>query len=185
MKALALYLLCAAGALAFTQSGNTSTRAAADRRPQHAPGEVPAQSPSIKATDEQRMSFAYCMSATNIVHKLAGRIVSRNRHWPYNPKVFAGQKEQLQSSVADMIEVHRRFLETLSHDQAQTLNKNLTEMDLLQSELNAGMAQIDKQWASSKPDAQSIAASVYEIGKIADEWRFEHNQIARAINLFQ
>ncbi len=91
------------------------------------------------------MSLAYCMSATNIACKLAGRMVSRNRRWPYNHKVFACQKEQLQSSVADMIEVERQFLETLSHDQAEALNKNLTEIGHLHSELYARIAQIDKE----------------------------------------
>ncbi len=153
------------------------------RGPQRASVKIPAQSLLINATDEQRMSFVYCVSATNIVHKLAGQMVSRNKHWLYKPKVFAGQKEQLDSSVAAMIEVHQRFLETLSHDQADALNKNLAEMAHLQSELNARMAQIDKGWASSEPDARSIAVSVHEIRKIADEWRFELEQIARAVNL--
>lgn len=185
MKELPLYLLCAAGTLAFAQSGNTALRARVNHGPQHGPVDVPAQRLLIKATDEQRMSFAYCMSATNMVRKLAGRMVSRNRHWLYNRKVFAGQKEQLDSSVADMITVHQRFLETLSHDQAEARYKNLTEIDHLQSALNARMAQIDKEWASSKPDAHSIAVSVYEIRKIADEWRFAHKRMARAMNLSQ
>ena len=128
------------------------------------------------------MSPAYCMSAANIVCKLA---VSRNRRWPYNHKVFARQKEQLQSSVADMIEVHRQFLETLSHDHAEAMNKNLTEIGHLHSKLYARMAQIDMEWASSKPDEQSIAVSVYEIRTIADEWRSEHKQMASAMNLSQ
>lgn len=110
MKELALYLLFAAGTLVFAQTGNTTTHASVQRGLHDAPAKVPAQSLLTNATDEQRMSFAYCMSATDIVRKLAGRIVNRNRHWLYNPKVFAIQKEQLQSSIADMIEDHQWFL---------------------------------------------------------------------------
>lgn len=185
IKELALYLLCAVGALAFAQSGKTATHASVKRGLDAAPAEAPAQSHLTDATDEQRMSFAYCMSATNIVRKLAGRMVSRNRHWLYDHKVFASQKEQLQSSVADMIEDHQQFLGTLSHDQADALNENLTEIGYLQSELNARMAQIDKEWTASRPNAQSIAVSVYAIRKIAGEWRSEHKQMARAMNLPQ
>lgn len=185
MKELALYLLCAVGALAFAQSRNTAMRANVKRGLHDAPAKVPAQSLLTNATDEQRMSFAYCMSATDIVRKLAGRIVNRNRHWLYTPKVFASQREQLHSSIADMIEDHQWFLETLSHDQARALNKNLTEIGHLQSELNVRTAQIDQEWASSRPDAHSIAVSVYAIRKIAGEWRSAHKQMARAMNLSQ
>jgi len=65
------------------------------------------------------------------------------------------------------------------------LNKNLAETGHLQSELNTRMAQIDKESASSRPDAQSIARSVYEIKKIADEWHSEHKRMAKAMNLSQ
>jgi hypothetical protein len=179
MKELALYLLFAAGTLVCAQAGNTAMRASA----KHALVAIPAHSLLISATDEQRMSFAYCMSATDIVHKLAGRMVSRNRHWLYNHKIFASQKDQLHSSIADMIEDHQWFLETLSDEQARALNKNLTEIGHLQSELNERMAQIDREWTSSRPDAQSIAVSVYAIRKIAGEWRSAHKQMAEAMNL--
>lgn len=181
LKEPALYLLFAAGALVVAQAGNTAMRASA----KDALVAVPAHSLLINATDEQRMSFAYCMSATDIVRKLAGRIVNQNRHWLYIPKVFAIQKEQLQSSIADMIEDHQWFLETLSLDQARALNKNLTEIGYLQSELNVRMAQIGKEWALSRPDAHCIAVSVYAIRKIAGEWRSAHKQMARAMNLPQ
>ena len=185
LKEHALYLLLAVGTLAFAQAGNTVTHASVKRGLHAAPAKVPAQSLLTNATDEQRMSFAYCKSATDIVRKLAGRMVSRNRHWLYDHKVFASQKEQLQSSIADMIEDHQWFLETLNHDQARSLDKNLTEIGHLQSELNERMAQIDKEWASSRPDAQSIAVSVCAIRKIAGEWRSAHKQMARAMNLSQ
>ena len=84
-----------------------------------------------------------------------------------------------------MIEVERQFLETLSYDQAEALNKNLTEIGHPHSELYVRIAQIDTEWASSKPDEQNIAVSVYEIRKIADEWRSEHKQMARAMSLSQ
>jgi len=110
-------------------------------------------------------------------------MVNRNRHWLYNNNVFAIRKEQLQSSIADMIEDHQQFLETLSPDQARAMNKNLTKIGHLQSELKERMAQIDKEWASSRPDAQSIALSVYATRKIAGEWRSAHKQMAKAMVL--
>jgi len=185
LKELAQYLLFAAGTLAFAQAGNSAMHASVKRGLHDAQAEAPAQSLLTNATDEQRMSFAYCMSATDIVRKLARRMVSRNRHWLYNRKVFAIQKEQLQSSIADMIEDHQQFRETLSREQARALNKHLTEIGHLQSSLKERMAQIDKEWASSRPNAQSIAVSIYAIRKIAGEWRSAHKQMARALNLPQ
>ncbi len=185
LKELALYLLFAAGTLVFAQAGNTATHANVKSGLHDEPAKVPAQSLLTNATDEQRMSFAYCMSATDVVRKLAGRMASRNRRWLYNHQVFAIQKEQLQSSIADMIEDHQQFRETLSHAQARALNKNLTRIGHLQSALKERMAQIDKEWASTRPDAQSIAVSVYAIRKIAGEWRSAHKQMARAMNLPQ
>lgn len=158
-------------------------RASAGHTGRNASGGAFTQSLSMNATDEQRMAFAYCVSATEAVRRLSKRMVSLNNHWRYNPKVFPGQKEQLRSSVANMTEVHEQFLQSLSQDQAKALSQDLTELEQLQTELNAELSQLDEEWTSSRSDRGNIATSVYRIRKIADRWCSEHGKIATEMGI--
>ncbi len=185
VKELATLLLFAAASLAVVQPGVAAVRASGGHTGRNALGGATTQSLSMNVTDEQRMAFAYCTAATDVVRSLSKRMVSLNSHWHYNPKVFPGLKEQLRSSVADMTEVHEQFLQSLSQDQTKALSKDLTELGQLQAELNAELSQLDEQWTSSRPDPGNIAKSVYKIREIADKWRSEHGKIATEMGIPQ
>jgi septal ring factor EnvC (AmiA/AmiB activator) len=183
VKELATLLLFAAASLAFVRPGAAAVRVSAGHTGRNASGGAFTQSLSMNATDEQRMAFAYCVSATEAVRRLSKRMVSLNSHWRYNTKVFPGQKEQLRSSVANMTEVHEQFLQSLSQAQAKALSQDLKELEQLQTELNAELSQLDEEWTSSRSDRGNIATSVYRIRKIADRWRSGHGKIATEMGI--
>lgn len=143
----------------------------------------------MPAMDIQREAFAYCMTATKAAHKLIGRMPDQGSYWrvrrngPYDLSAASAKREQLESSLNDMVAAHRHFLQTLSQEQDAELGSNLSNLEQLQADLDLEMPQLDKELGSTRPDSFLVSRSIYRIGKTINKWHSQHKKIAKKLGV--
>ncbi len=142
----------------------------------------------LRATDIQRETFMYCMSATDAAHKLISQMPQDNSYWHgrhggYDLSAVTGTKDQLQSALTEMTTVHQQFLQVLSQDQDAELGPDLSMLKHLQVDLNFEMSQLNEEMMAARPDPFRVSATVHGIGKTINEWRSEHKRIAKKMGM--
>ena len=142
----------------------------------------------MRATDIQRETFMYCMSATDAAHKLISQMPQDNSYWHgrhegYDLSAVTGTKDQLQSAVTEMTTVHQQFLQVLSQDQDAELGPDISMLKHLQVDLNFEMSQLNEEMMAARPDPFRVSATVHGIGKTINEWRSEHKRIAKKLGM--
>jgi hypothetical protein len=187
IELLAIFLLFATTPFALAQHGGHGGTSSSSSGFGHAGHDSPMadlqRTLMLQATDDQRQAFAKCMEATERVHKVADEMVGPGSRWRYDADVFPGQKEQLQTALADMTTAHQQFKQTLSQAQEKELNKYFNKLERLQSDVSSRLLGLDRELTTGKPDPRRVYSDAHKIKEAVDKWRSEHRKIAKEMSI--
>ena len=189
VKSLLMILLLASASLALAQRGGTMHIG------HNRSVEAYDQAVSMIATPAQRLAFAKCMEATERLRGTINQMPRIGSPWSRSRVSYSSNdlnalsdlREQLETALADLTAIHQEFRKGLTDAQRHELERRLSKLEHLQTQLNSGASQLDHDLTAARPGPASpnVSWDVNSIKRAGGKWRSEHRKIAKEMSIQQ
>lgn len=129
------------------------------------------RSERARVSEEQRRLYGQCLSLAEVARKRGQAFLASVRRGHFESDEVRQHLKKVSLAVEKMLQVHDRFLKSLTEEQWNRGEAEITELERLRAALHTHLTGIDFELQMPKPQAKVIANYAKRLATDLAEWQ--------------
>lgn len=134
-----------------------------------------------KVSEEQRRLYGQCLSTAELAGKRGQAFLASVRRGHVEPDEVRQHLKEISLVVEEMLQVHDRFLKSLTEKQWTAAKDEITKLEELRAAIHAQLRGIDYEVRMPKPQAKILTNYARTLDKDFADWQKVYQKIGAAI----
>lgn len=135
------------------------------------------RSERARVSEEQRRLYGQCLSLAEVARKRGQAFLASVRRGHFESDEVRQHLKKVSLAVEKMLQVHDRFLKSLTEEQWNRGEAEITELERLRAALHAQLQGMDYELQMPKPQANVLANYAKNIDEDLANWRTLYRKI--------